>query len=263
MEKLRRSVGWLLTIPFGIAFGLTMAFFHPLFMVETRFPDRIRAKFFQWLSVAVLMDLRIFLFAKVRVQRGPKLPADRPLIILSNHQSTFDIPMIVLCAPEHYVRFVSKKELGKWLPSCSIILRHGCALIDRKDSRQALSAITELGERAEKNNYAVSIFPEGTRARDGKIKRFQAGGVAALLKSMPSALVVPMLVEGPWEIYKYGMRPIPAWPLVSIKVLEPIEPGGLSAIELTNLVQSKIQAAYDCGHEPSKAAQEQLTPTSN
>lgn len=243
MEKIRRFLGWFLTIPFGVSFGLVMAAFHPLFVLETLFPDRIRAHFFRWLSTSVLWTLRIFLVAKVRIKTGPILPNDRPLIVLSNHQSTFDIPMIVLALPNHYARFVAKKELGKWLPSCSKILRNGCALIDRKDSRQALSAITDLGERGEKNRYAVSIFPEGTRARDGRIKKFHVGGVAALLKSMPSALVVPMVVEGPWEIYKYGMKPIPARPLVQLTVLEPIEPAGMSALELTQLVQSRITAA--------------------
>lgn len=243
MEKLRKIIGWIITAPFGIAFGLVMAFFHPLFAVEEFFPDRHRAKFFRWLSSTVLWTLRIFLLAKVRIRTGPVLPKDRPLIVLSNHQSTFDIPMIVLALPDHYARFVAKKELGRWLPSCSIILRHGCALIDRKDSRQAVAAIGDLAERGERNKYAVSIFPEGTRARDGRIKKFHLGGIASLLKHMPTALVVPMVVEGPWEIYKYGMKPIPAWPLVQLTVLEPIEPSGMTAQELTQMVQERIIAA--------------------
>jgi 1-acyl-sn-glycerol-3-phosphate acyltransferase len=243
MEKIRKFVGWFITVPFGVVFGLVMAFFHPLFAVEEFFPDHHRARFFRWLSSTVLWTLRIFLLAKVRIKTGPTLPSGRPLIVISNHQSTFDIPMIVLALPNHYARFVAKKELGKWLPSCSIILRHGCALIDRKDSRQAVTAIADLAERAEKNKYAVSIFPEGTRARDGRLKKFHIGGIASLLKHMPSALVVPMVVEGPWEIYKYGMKPIPAWPLVQLTVLEPIEPAGMTPQELTQMVQDRITAA--------------------
>ena len=69
-----------------------------------------------------------------------------PLIIVSNHQSMNDIPPIIWYMRKYHPKFVSKIELGKGIPSVSYNLRHGgSALIDRKDSKQALVAIARFG----------------------------------------------------------------------------------------------------------------------
>jgi 1-acyl-sn-glycerol-3-phosphate acyltransferase len=109
---------------------------------------------------------------------------------------------------KYHPKFVSKKELGKGIPSVSYNLRHGgSALIDRNDTKQALGEIVKLGKYIEVHNRSAVIFPEGTRSRDGHPKPFKTTGFKLLLKNAPSALVVPISIDNSWKMLKYGKFP--------------------------------------------------------
>lgn len=136
------------------------------------------------------------------------LPTDRPIIFVANHQSMFDIPMIIWFFRKNHPKFVSKKELGKGFPSISYNLNHGgSVLIDRKDAKQALTAIKGLGQYISEHNRSAVIFPEGTRSRDGKLKRFSENGVKMLCKFAPNALVVPLTINNSWKLFRFGKFP--------------------------------------------------------
>ena len=170
------------------------------------------------------------------------LPEGRPFIIISNHQSFMDIPPIVWGFRKHHPKFVAKKELGKGIPSISYNLNHGgSALIDRDKGRQSIVEIGKLGKHIEKNNYCASIFPEGTRSKSGKIRKFQHAGVAMLMKSAPNALIVPFVVDGNSEFMKYGLFPFSLGVRLNYTVLPPIEPQGKDAEELTTLAEKQIR----------------------
>ena len=98
------------------------------------------------------------------------------------------------------VKFISKKELGKGIPSISYNLRHGgSVLIDRKDPSQALPQIQKVAQYIEKTNRSVVIFPEGTRSKTGKPKQFAQTGIKILCKAAPSAFVVPITINNSWK----------------------------------------------------------------
>lgn len=138
-----------------------------------------------------------------------KIPDGRPLIIVSNHQSMYDIPPIFWFLRKHHVKFVSKIELSKGVPSISFNLRHGGSVtIDRKDPRQALPAIKKFGEYIEEKKYSAVIFPEGTRSKNGDALPFSTSGFKTLLKYIPSALVVPITINEAWKINRYGKYPM-------------------------------------------------------
>ncbi len=152
------------------------------------------------------------------------IPTDRPLIIVTNHQSMHDIPPISWFLRKHQVKFISKKELSKGIPSVSYNLRHGgSALIDRKDSRQALVEIAKLGRYIEKHNRSAVIFPEGTRSRTGHPKKFQPKGIKILMKNAPSALIVPISINNSWKMLRYGKFPSGIGNHITFDVHRPIE----------------------------------------
>ena len=75
------------------------------------------------------------------------IPENVPIIFVANHQSLYDIIGIIWYLRKFHAKFVSKKELGKGIPSVSYNLRHGgSALIDRKDPKQALPEIKKVAE---------------------------------------------------------------------------------------------------------------------
>lgn len=138
--------------------------------------------------------------------------------------------------------FIAKKELGKGIPSISYALRElGSALIDRSDPKQAVAAITELGRRKEESKEIAVIFPEGTRARDGKVKSFKLTGFKALVEAMPSAVIVPVVVTGNWELLQYNFKPVPAGVTITMHYLPFIEQVGRSPAAILKEAEARIR----------------------
>ncbi len=168
------------------------------------------------------------------------IPTNRPLIIVPNHQSMHDIPPIIWYMRKHHPKFVSKKELGKGIPSVSYNLRHGgSVLIDRKDSKQALSQIANLGKYIETHNRSAVIFPEGTRSRTGEPKKFQPMGLKILMKNAPTALIVPISINNSWKLLKYGKFPNGIGNHITFEVHQPIKNTG-DLDEMVALAQEKV-----------------------
>ena len=135
-----------------------------------------------------------------------------------------DIPPIIWFMRKHHPKFVSKKELGRGIPSVSYNLRNGgSVLIDRNDSKQALQEIAKLGKYIEAHNRSAVIFPEGTRSRTGHPKPFKLTGLKLLMKNAPSALVVPISIDNSWKMLRYGKFPYGLGNHITFNVHEPIE----------------------------------------
>lgn len=172
-----------------------------------------------------------------------KLPTDRPLIIVTNHQSMYDIPPIIWYMRDYHPKFVSKKELGKGIPSVSFNLVHGgSVLIDRNDGKSAIMEIGRLGSYIEKHNRSAVIFPEGTRSRDGHPKPFKPMGLKMLLKKAPSALIVPISINNSWKLVRFGQFPMGLGAKVTLDVQQPLENKG----DLNNLI-TQIEASVTSG----------------
>ncbi len=152
-----------------------------------------------------------------------KIPGDKPLIIVANHQGMYDIPPIIWFMRKHHPKFVSKKELGKGIPSISFNLRHGgSVLIDRKNPRESLIKMAKFAKYLNKTKRSGVIFPEGTRSRTGKPKKFATSGLQMLFKQMPDALIVPVTINNSWKLFKNGDFPMEPGVHVKLKVHEPI-----------------------------------------
>lgn len=109
---------------------------------------------------------------RVKLHNPEILETDRPFVILSNHQSYLDVPVIIT-----YIRltaFLAKKELFQ-IPIFGTSLRMAGVLeVDRQNPR----ANRDLGDRMMANlnkGYFYGAFPEGTRSRDGSLLDFKKG----------------------------------------------------------------------------------------
>ena len=170
-----------------------------------------------------------------------KLPQGKPLIIVSNHQSQYDIPPVVWGFRSCFPKFISKIELGKGIPSISYNLRKGqSALIDRRNRSQAIKEIIRLGRHIEENNYSACIFPEGTRSKNGNVKKFKVGGIETLLKTAPSAVVFPFVIDGNHLLQRNGF-PMGIGVKLTYAVLDPIDRENRSAEEITQLCEQSIK----------------------
>jgi 1-acyl-sn-glycerol-3-phosphate acyltransferase len=242
---MKKLVGYVLTPIFYFFFLLTLIIFQPIQWLSYKFGYKPHKKSVDALNF-FLTYCQLFLGNGITFINEQELPDNRPIIFIANHQSMYDIPGIIWFMRKYHVKFISKIELTKGIPSISFNLKYGGgANIDRKDSKQAIGEIIKLGKKMQAHNWSAMIFAEGTRAKDGKMNRFHVGGVATLLKLNPNAWVVPIAIENSWKVVQYGMYPLSTGESLKWTVLPPVATEGQTLEEITlaaeNAIRIKLQ----------------------
>jgi 1-acyl-sn-glycerol-3-phosphate acyltransferase len=206
MEKL---LSYPLSVVYYFCFGLCLVIFHPIqWICINVFGYQAHKKSVDYLNFFLVRCTNI-LGTTYSFKNREVIPENVPIIFVANHQSLYDIVGIIWFLRKFHAKFVSKKELGKGIPSVSYNLRHGGSiLIDRKDPKQAIPLIKGLSEYIETNNRSAVIFPEGTRSKTGKPKEFALSGLKILCKYAPSAYVVPISINNSWKMVKFGPFPM-------------------------------------------------------
>src|SRR2546428_3390101 len=230
MKKIIDSV---LSVIYVSYFFLMLCIFHPIqWICWNVFGAKVHAKSVHVLNFFLTYGLYI-LGTKISYINNQVLPTDRPLIFVANHQSTYDIVGMIWFLRKYNPKFVSKIELSKGIPSISYNLKKsGAALINRKDAKQAITEIARLSRLMHQNNYSAAIFPEGTRSITGEMKPFAVGGIAALVKKCPNALIVPIVINGSRLNPSKSMFWLSSFQGISFEVLTPIEPQGKNIEEV-------------------------------
>jgi 1-acyl-sn-glycerol-3-phosphate acyltransferase len=219
---MKKILAYPLTIIYYLLFGLTLVIFHPIQWISLRvFGYQAHKKSVDILNLFILRCLNV-LGTRFCFENPHHIPLDQPCIIVANHQGTYDIPPIIWYLRHLHPKFISKKELGKGIPSISFNLRHGgSVLIDRKDKTQALQAIKGLTEYLNSHHRSVVIIAEGTRSKDGVPIRFATAGLKTLFETMPTALIVPITINNSWKLNRWGGFPMDIGVFVKHKVHAP------------------------------------------
>jgi 1-acyl-sn-glycerol-3-phosphate acyltransferase len=161
--------------------------------------------------------------ARVTVRGLDKLADGRNTVVMSNHASLLDAPVLFqalgldLCA-------VAKTEVFRF-PFLHRCLRYaGFIEVDRDDREQATraiqAAVASLGQ-----GRSFLIFPEGTRTRDGSLGPFKKGGFRVALDAR--SRIVPVALSGVRELMPRGAFRIRPGE-VRVEVLDPVDAGGYS-----------------------------------
>lgn len=237
---MKKLLDYILSVIYILYFGLLLVVFHVIQVIC----------FHGFGKLAHKKSVDVFNFfitygwlitgTRVHFRQLGDLPDNRPIIFVANHQSMFDIPPIIWFLRRYTPVFISKIELAKGIPGISYNLRKsGAALIDRKDSKQAIVEIARLGKLIKEHNHSAVIFPEGTRTARGHMKPFAVGGIATLLKRAPNALLVPVAINGTGRFTPKGLFPLTSLSRLSVTVLPGIEPAG----QPTELIVQQAQDA--------------------
>lgn len=163
-----------------------------------------------WLFALLFRLLRI----RLRVDGREHEPAP-PYLVVANHASEADIPLVGL-ALRARVSFMAKDELRRlppvrwWvLANGSFFVRRGAA--DREAVREAVRRL--------RAGWAVCLFAEGTRSRDGRLGPFLEGAAYVALKS--GVPVLPVGIVGSQRVRVRGWRP-PACAEVVVRLGPPV-----------------------------------------
>ncbi|MFZ0434399.1 MAG: lysophospholipid acyltransferase family protein [Chthoniobacterales bacterium] len=130
-------------------------------------------------------------FSSLRVAGLENLSRARPALIVSNHRSYADIPILYRALPIP-LNFAGKKELER-MPLIGMFGRAvGMIFLDRSTHQRAAKGILDLKASLERGEW-MGVFPEGTRSVDGTLGRFASGSFASAIAAGVDVLPVAIL----------------------------------------------------------------------
>ena len=174
---------------------------------------------------------------KIQVNGRENIPENESFLVVSNHQSNFDIP-ILLGYFGHPLAFIAKIETKKMPIVRDWMTYIRCIFMDRSDFRKSVAAINQ-GAEGLKEGYNYVIFPEGTRSKDGSLGDFKPGSLK--MASKAGVKILPLTITGSIDMMPKGRTRItPA--SVTVTIHPPVESGGNQS-ELLNHVVETIASA--------------------
>ena len=145
------------------------------------------------------------------------IDTNQPYVIVINHTSMMDI-MSIYPLPLVF-KWVSKREVYRIPMVGRLLYMHGDIVINRASTKEAMQLVHTRGMEWLKKGASVSIFPEGTRSKDGEIHNFKAG--AFILAKDAEVPILPVVVEGTNNMVRN--RIFMNWKnRITIKVLPPV-----------------------------------------
>ena len=143
---------------------------------------------------------------KVSVSGLSNIPQDETVIFVCNHQSFFDIPVLLGFLDKPY-GLLSKDDIKKIPYINKWMVELNCVFIDRKNPRSAVKSLSVVGDNIDKG-YSMIIFPEGTRSKTGEVARFKSGAFKLAISKNVS--IVPVALNGTMDVFEGNKHKIRA-----------------------------------------------------
>lgn len=144
-----------------------------------------------WLSGRLAFKL----WFRWRVYNPERVPVQGPVIIASNHASFADPPLIG-CAVHRQINYLARESLFRF-PGIGWYLRQLTAVPVDRDGGGAKGLKIILDRLLA--GGGITLFPEGTRTKDGTLQPARSGVGLTVIKS--AAPVVPVRIFGSFEAY--------------------------------------------------------------
>jgi 1-acyl-sn-glycerol-3-phosphate acyltransferase len=185
-------------------------------------------------------------FVRTEIKNKAKIVKGQSYVIISNHQSQYDILALVTTLGIQF-RWIGKKEVLK-IPIFGYALYASRNIfIDRSNTAKAIESINKGMDRLPKG-AGVMVFAEGTRSDDGRIQEFKKGGfMAAILRKLP---ILPVTVNGSRRILPKGDLVVKPGK-VQVVVGDSIDTNGYTSDtvqELIDKTRKVIMANFDPGY---------------
>ncbi|MFT5122607.1 MAG: 1-acyl-sn-glycerol-3-phosphate acyltransferase [Kiritimatiellia bacterium] len=212
-----------LSLYIWIMTALLVVFWIPfVYLVWRRDSDEFKYRTSAAIRRLNLSVCRINPLIELDIQEGFKADPNRAYIVIANHQSMADIPLLSnLPMP---LKWVSKESLFK-IPLTGWLMRMARDIpvrIHDPDKTEILDRAKAYGE----HGLSVVFFPEGKRSKDGYLYRFSRGAFELAVES--GIPILPVALDG-----LHRLLPMHSWRFtgegkVKLKVLHPVETSGYS-----------------------------------
>lgn len=172
------------------------------------------------------------------VYGADKVDPNRAYVLVSNHASYMDTPVIIGAIPLQF-RFFAKKGLFS-IPFIGWHLgQAGHLQVARGDARASLKSMSEGAKLIRERNISVLIFPEGGRTEAG-IRPFKEGGAYIAIKAgVPAVPVALVNTRKVLPMHSLMLRP----GKVEIHLGDPIETTGMTIHDrgrLNEMLQERV-----------------------
>ncbi len=187
-----------------------------IFLIPPRHRNKKRKLFYHKLVMGTCRFIIYFPFhIRKRIINEGKVDMKRPAVIISNHRSHIDLPLILMLHPKLIVLTTD------WVwnnPFYGAIVK----LCDYYPVSMGHDRIAELLEDKVKDGYSVLVFPEGTRSPDQRIQRFHKGGF--YLAEKLGLDLLPIMIHGAGDVMPKGDNRLQEG-RITMRIMERIPPG--------------------------------------
>ena len=159
----------------------------------------LRKRLWYRFSQRVLQVIGVLAFGVRCTGRG-NTPSEGGVLVVSNHQSMLDPPLVGMGLPRR-MNYLARDTLFR-VPLLSWLIRSLDAIpVDREG--MGLGGLKESLRRL-KGGEMVLIFPEGTRTSDGEIAEFLPG--FTVLAARSGAAILPVAIEGAFAVWPHHRK---------------------------------------------------------
>ncbi len=203
-------------------------------MSTRRLPNRLWYQFLRWLIYATGI-----LAYGVRYRGCENIPKTGAVLVVSNHQSHFD-PPLVGAGCWRRMNYLARQTLFRFAPLGWLIRSLDAIPIDRDGL--GLTGIKESLRRL-KRGEMVLIFPEGTRTSNGEIAPFRPG--FTVLAARSKAWILPVAIEGAYDAWPRSQQ-FPGPGRIHVLFGEPIPPEEVASRDERDLMAEVERRVRQC-----------------
>lgn len=175
---------------------------------------------------------------KITVKGTEKIPKDKPVLFVPNHQGYADIPVLLYALRGYPFGFVIRYTMAALPIIRSFVAPLGCVSIKQEDIRQSVSALNKASENIN-DGFSMLIFPEGRREFTNTPKPFKNGAFKIVQKT--GVTVVPIYLHNSHMIFEANGKKIGS-PDVTVTILNPIETAEMSRADIKVLNEKVFDA---------------------
>lgn len=168
----------------------------------------------------------------ITVEGGEQIDPAQQYIVVSNHQSNFDIPVAVQALKPLRTRFISKIEVSKIPIFGKAAVNAGVVMLDREAARANHEYLNQEVAKGLAIGHSILLFAEGTRSRTGEMGKFRRG--AARLALAAGVDILPVVIHGTYEVNPPGSLVV--YPgEVTVRILPPMSMDGMTSQDVRTI----------------------------
>jgi 1-acyl-sn-glycerol-3-phosphate acyltransferase len=161
-----------------------------------------------------------------------RIPQDRPMVVVANHQGMGDI-MMAFCMDLHF-KWISKAS-NFYVPCMGWFMYHAGYIPLRRGHKTSVLRCMARARKYIDDGVSVLFFPEGTRSKDGAVKDFKVGAFKLAIEAQCD--ILPLGIAGtanalPKHTWKFSNEPT----AMRLNVGEPISTRGMTDADVPRLI---------------------------